>query len=218
MLFNIVQSESTLPIVKFQTWIELKEKEREIYVKSLLETWSFNLYSMSDKQKSPSEFSAFTACAETEKISSFIRLVDTRHLFGEISKPVVAHIFDKTPLICKEYISKGDNSFRPVRIIQKQDWENFSDQEKKIYLTGYLDLNYFLILRILDFAEKNRPDKKSSGFINETKNDKKALEKCLGQVGVEGIFITLSKQFIEWQYPLPWSVSAALGDSCKAFR
>jgi hypothetical protein len=52
-------------------------------------------------------------------------------------------------------------------------------------------------------------------FLNELKKDKQGLEECLNKIRTEYIVNTMSKQPIEWQYPLPWSFSTALGNACK---
>lgn len=95
-MFETVQADENLPFVTFHKWREFTERQQEIYIQALLETWSFTWYSWSGRQESPAEFSAFTACAETEKTSNFRTVVFTGYyILGEIDKPVVAHIFEK---------------------------------------------------------------------------------------------------------------------------
>jgi hypothetical protein len=152
-----------LPFVTVHKWDEFTEREQEIYIQALLETWSFTLYGHSGtkEKQPPTEFSAFTACVEGEKVSSFRRLPDIGYFLGEVDKPVVDHVFNQTPIICKNYIDKGDGSWRPVSIISKKDWDSFSDKEKKIYLTGYIDLAYFFTVRMIagiSSTEKHKSD------------------------------------------------------------
>jgi hypothetical protein len=96
-----VQADEHLPFVTFRKWYEFTERQQEIYTQALLETWSFILYGMTDKQKSPSDFSAFTTCVETEQSPKFIQVIDMRYsLRGNVSTPIVGQLFDVTPLIC----------------------------------------------------------------------------------------------------------------------
>jgi len=37
----------------------------------------------------------------------------------------------------------------------------------------------------------------------------------VARVGIEGLITSLERTSMEWQYPLPWSVSRALGAACK---
>jgi len=216
--FECAQAGENLPFVRPYQWSEFTEREREIYVKAVLETWSFSLYRMPDQQQSAADFSAFTACAETEKASRFIFLL---YLSGEVDKPVVSHIFDKTPLICKEYTNKGDGSWRPVRLIQQGDWRKYNDKEKKSYVKGYVDFSHFLWNRMathLESKDKSTLDQAALRSLNKLKKDQEGLGKCMDEIGIEGLLRTISSQKIEWQYPLPWSVATALGNTCKPFR
>ena len=48
----------------------------------------------------------------------------------------------------------------------------------------------------------------------DTENERK-LDTCIARVGIEGLITSLERTSMEWQYPLPWSVSRALGAACK---
>ena len=221
VVFDSARAGENLPFVTFHQWNEFTEHEQEIYAQSVLESWSFRLYGMSLTQKSPAEFSAFTACAETEKASKFRNLADMGYIFGEIDKPVVAHIVDKTPLICKEYINKGDGSGRPVRLVQKRHWKTFTTQEQKIYLMGYIDFAYYSFkMMVTQITSKGQShlDQATLRFFNKTKNDLKDIEKCMTQVGIGNVFRIMSKQKIEWKYPMPWSASARTAPSIPSWE
>jgi hypothetical protein len=48
----------------------------------------------------------------------------------------------------------------------------------------------------------------------DTENERK-LDICLASAGIEGLVSSMEEIKIEWQFPLPWSVSRALGATCK---
>jgi hypothetical protein len=48
----------------------------------------------------------------------------------------------------------------------------------------------------------------------DTANER-MLDNCIATVGIEGLISSMEQAKIEWQYPLPWSVSRALGAACK---
>jgi hypothetical protein len=157
VIFASAQVGTNLPFVTSRKWHGFTEREQAIYVQALLETWSFQLHSIFGNQGSHKEFSAFTACAETEKELPFKKLIDFRYIVGEVSKPVVAHMFGITMGICEKYNNKGDGSWRPVRLIQKGDWEKFKEQEREIYLMGYVDFSHFFLSRLLsDLTSKEQ--------------------------------------------------------------
>lgn len=49
-------------------------------------------------------------------------------------------------------------------------------------------------------------------------DDLRHLDICLGHQGIEGVPDALEMIEMEWQYPLPWSVSRALGKACRPYR
>lgn len=206
-----------LPLVEYRKWSRFTDREQEIYIQGLLETWSFVLYGMTDPKKSSAEFSAFTACVEKEKLSDFkTYLINNPYALGEMEKPPVVHLFNNAPILCSKYANKGDGSLRPVRVIRKENWEKLNEGDRTIYLMGYVDFVHFSEQRVLTLTSKEQPklDQATLHFLEKKKDNLRRLETCLGQSGIEGVLRTMSDQSIEWKYPLPWSVAAALGKTC----
>lgn len=212
-------TKANLPLVEYRQWSRYTDREQDIYVQGLLETWSMALYNMTDPKQPSAEFSAFTTCVEKEARSDFnmTHLINlTYNLLGQIGQPPVVHLFDNTPNRCGKYATKGDGSLRPVRLIRKEDWTRFNDRERMIYLMGYVDFVNFSDQRILTLSSKEQStlDQTALRLLEKKKEQLQCLEVCLGQTGIEGVFKTMSNQQIEWEYPLPWSVATALGDTC----
>jgi hypothetical protein len=210
-------AKANLPFVEYRKWSQFTEREQQIYIQSLLETWSFVLYGMTDPQKPSGEFSAFTACVQNEKLSDFkTYLINNLYALGQMDQPPVVHLFNNASMLCNKYANKGDGSLRPVRLIQKKDWEKFNDGERMLYLMGYVDFVHFSQKRILTLSSKEQAalDQASLRFLDKKKDDLQRLEMCLEQSGIESVFKTISNQPIEWKYPLPWSVATALGKTC----
>ena len=208
------------PLVDSLKWAKFTDREQEIYVQGLLETWSFvmyGLYGLTDSKKPSAEFSAFTACVENEKASAFkTYVINNPYAFGRMEKAPVDHLFDNAKIVCEKYAQKGDGSGRPVRLIGKENWQGFSDRERMIYLTAYLDFGHFSEQRILNLSSnlESKQDAAVIEFLEKKKNKLQRLEMCIGQYGVKGLFDTISKQAIQWQHPLPWSAATALGETC----
>ncbi len=206
-----------LPFVKYRQWSRFTDREKDIYIQSLLETWSFVLYGLTDAQKSTHDFSTFTTCVENEKLSGFkTYVIEIGYVFGKMDKAPVVHLFNNAAILCNKYANKGDGSLRPVRLVQKNNWEKFNDRERIIYLMGYIDFAHFSEQRFLILASKEQStlDEATSRFLEEKKANLQRLANCLGNNGITAVFNAISSQPIEWKYPLPWSVATALGKTC----
>ena len=209
------------PLVDFLKWAKFADREQEIYVQGLLETWSFVMYGLTEPGKPSPEMSAFTSCVEKEKASAFKSyVINNLYAFGKVEKAPVDHLFENAMMVCEKYAQKSDGSQRPVRLLGRQDWEGFSDKERQIYLTAYLDFIHFSEQRILTRSStrssnlKARQEAAARQFLDKKKMELEQLEMCIGRYGVDGFFNTMSKQQIEWQHPLPWSAAKALGGTC----
>lgn len=70
----------------------------------------------------------------------------------------------------------------------------------------------------LEAKNKSSLDQATLRSLNKLKSELEGLKKCMDQIGIEGVFGTISRQKIEWEDPLPWSAATALGNACKPFH
>lgn len=178
-------------------WAALAERQREIYVKGFLETVSFILYSHSrqDDEQHAKTFSDWTACAERQPLSSWQTL--DWNIRGELDKTVAAQFYDIGPIVCKEFVGKGDKKWRTVWLLKPAEWKLLPLHDRAIYLMAYVETTFITTRRAKDAP-------------NERK-----LDICIARAGIEGLISSMEQTKIEWQFPLPWSVSRALGATCK---
>jgi len=178
-------------------WASLTDRQREIYTRGFLETVSFILYghSQKDNEQHAKIFSEWTLCAERQPLSSWQTLDWT--LRGKTDETVAAQFYDIAPIVCKESAGKGDKSWRPVWLLKPAEWKSLSLHDRAIYLMAYAETVYAATRRAKDAA-------------NERK-----LDICIASVGIEGLISSMEQTKIEWQFPLPWSVSRAFGSACK---
>ena len=187
---------ANFPLVDSSKWSQFTEREQDIYVQGLLETWSFVMYGLTDPKKPSAEFSAFTACVENQKPSDFrAYLINNPYAFGKVEKAPIDHLFDNASLLCEKHAKKGDGSRRPVRLIGKENWEEFSDGERIIYLTAYIDFAHFSEQRIFSLSSnwESKKDAATIEFLEKKRNRLQRLEMCMGRYGVKGLFDTLLK-------------------------
>jgi hypothetical protein len=180
-------------------WSSLTERQRGIYVRGFLETVSFFLYGQAQpgNEQHAQAFSDWTLCAERQPLSRW-RTLDWG--LGELTKTVAAQFFDLAPVACQDSANKGDKKLRPVWLLKPSEWKSFSTHDRAIYLMAYVETF---------FAGSQR--------AKDTENERK-LDTCIARVGIEGLIDSLERTNMEWQYPLPWSVSRALGVACKKPR
>ena len=93
-------------------------------------------------------------------------------------------------------MGKGDRTLTPVRLVSKEQWSSLSRRDRPIYVTSYVETSYELMKRA---SERDKL---------------KRLQNCLATAGVEAIMDAVEATPIEWQDPLPWSISQALGRAC----
>ena len=181
-------------------WAGLTEGQRSIYVKGYLETVSFALYGSSrkDNQDHAQIFSDWTACAERQPLSAW-RTLDWM-LKGQLDKTVAAQFYDIASIVCKDVVGKGDKSWRAVWLLKPAEWRSLSLHDRAIYLMAYVETVFLLTQREKDSANERH------------------LDICVASAGIEGFMSSMEQTKIEWQFPLPWSVSRAMGATCKAYR
>lgn len=178
-------------------WGSLTERQRGIYIRGFLETVSFTLYGhkQPDNEQQAQIFSDWTLCAEREPLARW-QTVDWG--LGDLDKTAAAQFFDRAPIVCKDSVDKGDKKWRSVWLLKPTEWKSLSLRDRAIYLMAYVETF---------FAGSER--------VNDTANVRK-LGICIAKAGIEGLISSMEQTKVEWQYPLPWSVSRALGATCKA--
>lgn len=178
-------------------WASLTERQRDIYVKGFLETVSFILYSHSrkDNQEQAQTFADWTACAERKPLSAWQTL--EWMIEGKLERTVAAQFFDSAAGVCKDFVGKGDTKWRPVWLLKPVEWKALSLHDRAVYLMAYFETVFLTTQRAKDTA-------------NERK-----LDICVASAGIEGLISSMERTQIEWQFPLPWSVSRVMGATCK---
>jgi hypothetical protein len=178
-------------------WASLTEHQRGIYIRSFLETVSFILYghSQKDNERHAKIFSDWTLCAERQPISSW-QTFDW-DLKGDLEKTVAAQFYDYASIVCKDVAGTDDKKWRSVWLLKPEEWKSLSLHDRAIYLMAYVETVFAATRRAKDAA-------------NERK-----LNICIASAGIEGLLSSMEQTKIEWQYPLPWSASRALGTTCK---
>ncbi len=177
-------------------WASLSERQRGIYVRGFLETVSFVLYghSQQNNEEHAQIFSDWTLCAERQLLSRW-QTLDWG--LGELEKTAAAQFYDAAPSVCKDSARKGDKTWRTVWLLKPAEWKSLSLHDRAIYLMAYVETF---------FAGSQR--------AKDTANERK-LDICIAKAGIEGLISSMEQTRIESQYPLPWSVSRALGATCK---
>lgn len=120
-----------------------------------------------------------------------------RRGLGELDETAAAQFFDLAPTACQDSANKGDKKMRPVWLLKPTEWKSFSIHDRAIYLMAYVE-TFFT----------------GSQRAKDTANERK-LDTCIAKVGIEGLISSMEQTSIEWHYPLPWSVSRALGAACR---
>jgi hypothetical protein len=179
-------------------WASLTEGQRQIYTRGFLETLSYLLYgrSQQNNKEHAKIFSEWTMCAEHQPLSSWQTLGWSLH--GRTDETVAAQFYDIAPVVCRGSAGKGDASWRPVWLLKPEEWKALSLNDRAIYLMVYVETVYASMRRAKDSVEVRK------------------LDICIASVGIEGLISSMERTKFEWQFPLPWSASRALGSACKA--
>jgi hypothetical protein len=192
-----VEGEGILLMTSYK-WSGLSDGQRGLYVKSFLETTSFAMYRKDPPQQAQRDFAAWTACAETVPVERWQPL--GWMIKGELKRSAASQFLEVAPLVCKDALPKLDKTLRLVRLISRSTWQSLGLRDRAIYMMGYVETVY----------EISRTMKRS--------DELRHLDICIGHVGIEGLMDALGTIDMEWQYPLPWSISRALGKACRPYR
>ncbi len=90
---------------------------------------------------------------------------------------------------------------KPLQIIEKGDYAELTQREKEIYVTGLLEGQAFLL-----YGNKS-PDLKN-------------FSECIKAEGVKTITFAADTAalFYDFNSPMPWAISRAVGSVCKKYR
>lgn len=178
-------------------WAGLTERQREIYIRGFLETVSFIMYGHSkiDDEQHAKIFSDWTLCTERQSFSRWQTYNWVLH--GKTEETVAAQFYDLAPIVCKDSVGKGNKKWRTVWLLKPEEWRSLSLHDRAIYLMAYVETVY---------AETR--------LAKDAANERK-LDICIASIGIEGLLSSMEQTKIEWQFPLPWSVSRALGMACE---
>jgi hypothetical protein len=188
-------SSARVILLSYSKWDDLSPDQQTLYLNGFLETISFLMYGESPRNADTAQtFSDWTACAEREQPNRWKPMVDW--LFGKLDQTAASQYFKMAQVVCEKYPGKGDKTWNPVKLISKGQWSSLSLRDKEIYVTAYVETAD-------DWSRRSK----------QTANVRR-LENCIGKDGVAKIMNTIKNTPIEWQYPLPWSVSVAVGKAC----
>ncbi len=85
----------------------------------------------------------------------------------------------------------------PPRLVTKEEWLSYGDTERKFYVSAYVET-------ALELA-----------VLMDQKEDVAKLTRCMKNKGIDKVLERLTVMEMEWQFPMPWSISTAVGATCK---
>jgi hypothetical protein len=115
-------------------------------------------------------------------------------LLAKLNKKItiIAMLFFATHTIAQQ---------KPLQIIEKGDYAELTQREKELYVTGLLEGQAFLL-----YGSKS-PDLKN-------------FSECVKAEGVKTITFAADTAalFYDFNSPMPWAISRAVGSVCKKYR
>ena len=184
-----------LQLMSALKWYDLSDRQQELYVKGFLETLSFFAYGSSARDtESAQSFSDWTACAEREPVKRWTIMIEW--VFGKLETSGAWQCFEASEVICKKYVGKGDGQWKPVQLVSSTEWKNFTTQDREVYAIAYAETGDLMLRRTKQDSNANK------------------LENCMKNGGDQRFFTAAKDISVETQYPMPWSVARALGDTC----
>jgi len=184
-----------LQLMSALKWYDLSDRQQELYVRGFLETLSFFAHGSSARDtKTAQSFSDWTACAEREPAKRWTIMLEW--VFGKLETSGAWQCFEVSEAICKKYTGKGDGQWKPVQLVSSNEWKKLSPQDREVYAIAYAETGDLMLRR--------------------TKQDSNAhrLENCMKNGGDRRFFTAAKDISVETQYPMPWSVARALGNTC----
>jgi len=171
--------------------------EEQAYFHGVLETYGFVLFSFWPRvAEYEQQFSDYRRCVEDNK---------DRHwqlfgwLWGEsLEASAAAQMIRETiPLVCQEYAGKGKGGWKPPQSIGKREWQSYSSIERTFYISAYVETAVELMV------------------LMQRSEDVTMMTRCMKERGLGRVLEEVERIDVEWQYPMPWTISRAVGNSCK---
>lgn len=180
-------------------WVDLSENNRDIYIAGVLESFSFRLYSTLDAENANqlTSYSGLISCLQTER-KAIAQILSTSFTLGEGLKESTPGIIWNTavPIACKG--KQEVPRFRePLRFISHLDWSNFTKDQKKLFLKGFLGAQLNLLSREPDSDRKT--------------HDIASYKKIVNEAGLNKTIDLLEAHGLEPGLPIPWSIARANG-------
>ena len=190
--------ESPVLLIPASEWPSDNVLEERAYFNGVLETYAFILYGYWPRTpRYEAEFSAFRRCIEGNPRPIW----PLDWVWGESLKATAAAqlIRKYIPQVCRDY--KGDGGgggWQPPRIISKQNWQAFNSDEREFYVAAYIETATELMV-LLDKGD-----------------DVVRMKRCMADGGLGKVLERLKQMQVDWQSPMPWTVSGAVGAVCNS--
>lgn len=171
--------------------------KEQAYFHGVLETYGFILYGVWPRvAEAEQQFSDYRQCAEDNRDRGWPLTVwiSGTALEASMAAQMVRRFI---PLVCQEYVKKGSGGWKPPRIVGKEDWQGYGDIERKFYVSAYIETAAELMV------------------LMQQTEDVSILTKCMKDGGIDKVLEKLRSVEVEWQYPMPWTVSKSVGSVCK---
>jgi hypothetical protein len=176
---------------------DASSSKEKAYFNGVLETYGFTLYALWPRNaKYEQQFSDFRQCVEQNADRNW-PLLDW--IFGKNLNASVAStmIRKNIPIACKDFVGKGDGGWSPPRIVSKSDWQAYGKEERKFYVAAFIEA-------ATEFA-----------VLQEQQDNISLLTECMKDGGLDKVLNNLKAVEMEWKHPMPWTLSKALGKTCK---
>jgi hypothetical protein len=146
--------------------------------------------------KAEQAFSDYRQCVEKNKDRKWIL---TGWIFATALKASATAqlVRNLIPLVCQDYAGKGRGGWQPPRIVDKKTWLNYSDIERKFYVSAFMETGAELMV-----------------LMRKTE-DVAQMARCAKEGGVEKVLKALRNIKVKWQHPMPWTIAEAVGGVCK---
>jgi len=170
--------------------------KEQAYFHGALETYGFILYGYWPRTPEfEQQFSDFRKCTEDNKRRSWPL---SGWLFGtSLDASAAAQLIrEMIPIACREYAGKGNGGWEPPRIVSKEGWEGYGDVERRFYVSAYIET----ALELMVLMEQNE--------------DIAVFTQCMKSKGIDEVLKRLGDMEVEWQFPMPWTISTAVGSTC----
>lgn len=179
---------------------DLSPEHKQIYLNAYFETMIFILYSYLDKNDPDAMkyLNGFIDCIdETNDLKQWSPKIGW--IWGDdLDKSAAYILYNKvTSIVCKNYLNEAvDTQAKTLRIYRYSDWEKWSNKDKTIYMSGYIDTTATFFMRMGNAGEKK---------------DIKNLLTVIEKEGVGGVLSNIKLADLKQGNPLPWAMAYALG-------